>query len=341
MNNYYRNNKDDYDNNNYNNTEDYINLQSKDNIRLEDEPNSNMNIFAQFTDNMENREYLTIVSKGFVWIFMFVVSFFTLFLIFKTPYYLYYDQTKPLKIQQSINSINDLIDTSSSYNKNISNQFAKENLKKPIQNLPNKDVSSNKDKNFSLETNKSDQNINSSKPTQSVKKNDNKISSSDSDITSLLKKNTITSNKLNLSSQEKTYIKSSPYVNNSNSISSSMTANTNKKQSLSEDIKTNEPIGKVWVVNIFSSSKKELLYNKLAQLKFVYSGILNDNLSYYFTTNLVNNAYSYRIALGNKDNGYFSTSLAAKNFCLILKKSDLDCFISEISYKDLSASITK
>lgn len=60
-------------------------------------------LFKSSNRSPENAEYMSTVLRGFIFIFMLLISLFAIFLIFKTPYYSYYNQDTPIVLDENKN----------------------------------------------------------------------------------------------------------------------------------------------------------------------------------------------------------------------------------------------
>lgn len=92
-------------------------------------------LFARITDNNESNEYFKVVMRGFIWIFMLIVSLLALFLIFKTPYFTYYENKTPvvvpsqdkIKEEEYIDSNSVLKNNTTNNKESITQEFIEEN----------------------------------------------------------------------------------------------------------------------------------------------------------------------------------------------------------------------
>ncbi|MFL1780997.1 hypothetical protein ABSA28_00713 [Candidatus Hepatincolaceae symbiont of Richtersius coronifer] len=327
-------------------------------------------IASKIGQTKESKEYFKIASAGFVWIFMFIVSFLSLFLIFKTPYYSYYNQNSPIVVgsdgllketpitvdqgdiienplttqNYSRESLADLIEKPepSANNLNSLSNNSLTTTNRPRESIPARGKSAS-----SMSTNQSEDQIATSsaakKPREAKQTANSKPSSAkaikypqnkvDTEITKILKADTTKANVVPKKSGTQAKTPSLPATEARPKVLEQLKKNPFKPIAASDKGNT-----LIWLVNIYSSKSKEPLPEKLGQIKNQYKGAFADT-TFYFTEYIVEGIRTFRISLAknriNEPYSYFPTKEEAKAFCDGLKNAKIDCFLSTVLYSNL------
>lgn len=343
-----------------------------------DEETENNNFLESASKENETKEYIQTVLKGFVWIFMFIVSFVAIFLIFKTPYYQYYKARTPIKLDSNgdvVDNSNDVTitdnkgyDPSEKFTKNTNNDML-ENFSEESNSSLNDSALDNTNKNYSnkvpivhsKEIKDSDSNKHERVKTKNTIAENNTISReetlkrelasnnknhlNDSDLTNLLKNNKTLSDR----QLARATTRSNPEiasVNSTNNTASLTSSNSTMAMAPTSSESTGGATSNksVWLVNIYSSTNKSTLKRSYNNLKNKYSAL--QNTSAYFTEFFHNQGKTYRISVakntaGHSGNSYFNTKHDASQFCATLKGQGLDCFVSMVFLPSLSKYAVK
>lgn len=309
-----------------------------------DEESENNNFLESASKENETKEYIQTVLKGFVWIFMFVVSFVAIFLIFKTPYYQYYKAKVPIKLDSNGNVVDSGNDITITDNKSYdpSEKFTKNTNNDMLENFsddPNSSFNSSSLANSGNNTDESDNNkppvvhskeikdVDSSKnevakPKKTMAENNttsreetlkrelagnNKNHLNDSDLTSLLKNNKTLSDRQLAGATTKP----TPESYNTTSVAGNnpvLSSSANVKSESGNVKLTNSTASNksVWLVNIYSSTNKSTLKRSYNNLKNKYSAL--QNTSAYFTEFFHNQGKTYRISVAKNTTGHNSNS---------------------------------
>ncbi|UQY80303.1 Sporulation related domain conataining protein [Candidatus Hepatincola sp. Av] len=312
-----------------------------------DEETENKNFLESASKENETKEYIQTVLKGFVWIFMFVVSFVAIFLIFKTPYYQYYKNKAPIKLNSNGDVVENGNDITITDNKsyNPSEDFTNDTNNDMLENFsddPNSSLNGNLKENSVANS----QSENSASPTvvpSKVVKNED--SSPNLKLNSKNVKNTITENnkvsreetlKRELASNNKNHLNDSDLTNllkNNRTLSDKQLArattrptpevdSTNSANNVSSIASSNSnatqaPIS-VNSAKVTASNKSVWLVNiysstNKSTLKRSYNNLKNkysalQNTSAYFTEFFHNKGKTYRISVAKNTAGHSGNS---------------------------------
>jgi hypothetical protein len=303
-------------------------------------------LLARLMPNQSSKQYMVLAFSGFIWICMCAVSFIAIFVIFKTPYYKYYNQSAPVIIPEgNVTAMDD--------EEYLLQQRKNSNNAQPALQIPEDFIEQNTGVNTQNNQRSLPKNnklavqvpIPEQKPVERSYQN-----KEDTDITKLLKqepvkeepKVAVTTPAQPPASQAKKDLpkpKVTPPSSTQKDVNVNLnTAKANKQEeapvsAVPQDKKAgtspylalnNKPV--VWVVNVYSTRNKEVLPEKLQQIKG--SSSIFATASAYFTEFMSDGRKNYRISFA-KDGG-FATQADASNFCAELRKSKIDCFVSSI-----------
>ena len=309
-------------------------------------------ILGQLFQSKERKAYVGVIVSGFIWIFMFLISLLSIFLIFKTPYFSYYEQTSPYIVgeQGQISNMQDkeipkiIIDSNG-------NQIKEDDDSKMLISRPNDNEISIPAFEKSIE---SDENNDDNTPQviappveqiienklpdadkkPSINNNENRYQNKvDTEITKILKSE----------QQEKVAIGT-----NTAKPKKELETNTAVEKNLLTKKGTNiiantqdtsKYSQKVWLVTLYSSNNKNNFKGIWSQLKASHGTIL-DNVEVYLIENIVDNKTTYRISVARKmfsdSYGNFATQSDAKDYCKYLQSKRIDCFVTFADYAMLS-----
>lgn len=306
---------------------------------LEDDEESNYDLSGDEIFNAETlgrsipksdkeEKYKQTMVSGMAWLMMFVISLISLFYIFSTPYYLYYSEKDPIILEAN----KPIFDNKSVFNNDNQLSFNQE-IQQPLDNnIDINEQQNNLDENLDL---------NPLDPNVEDIGNDNKKDMGNKSNNQINEKRTTDSN-ANLSINNKTDKESA------NSIQSLLKNETlNAKKALEskalEEKKVKQPENTtkpqkpqktsdlVWLVNIFSTDKKETLGAKLKQLVNTYP-VLEDGYTFYFTEYRdTQGAIKYRISIAKTTARFYEEGADASKLCDMLKQSQISCFIGTVS----------
>lgn len=249
-----------------------------------------------YINNSHSKSYLSYLLRGLLWFCMCLFSFITLFFIFKTPYYKYYNQTDPIIVESKNPFTQNIKDSSNNINDELlfNSEMQKNNA--PIITIEKEGDSNSKgSKDLGLQSNAKDQMV---API-------NKPAKEQSSITQL-------------------------FNNQNNNGSSSV--NTREKNN---EVSAKPQNTQVWVINIYSTSDKSSLDFKLKELKQKYA-FLNNNYGFFVNSINLNNNTMYRISVSKDYANFYKTSNEANIICNYFKANNLNCFVSTVSSSDVS-----
>ena len=301
-------------------------------------------LLGQMFQSKERKAYVGSIVSGFMWIFMFFVSLLSIFLIFKTPYFSYYEQTTPYIVGEEgqIRNMgenkeipNIIIDMNGNNIKDDeSNQMLisrpNENdrdipaFEKPIEQKDEEDkpkvIVPLRDK---IVENKIDDSPKRAITQEEDSRYQNKV---DTEITKILKNSSQANSSVKKAIETDTVVEKKLLVNQgANSVSRSKETSKYSQQ--------------VWLVTLYSSSNKNNFNTIWSQLKERNGGVL-DNVEVYLIENNVDNKTTYRISIARKmfsdSYGNFATQNEAKDYCKYLKNKRIDCFVTAVDYTTLS-----
>ena len=347
---------------------------------------------ALFKSNIrtpENSEYMSTVLRGFIFIFMLLISLFAIFLIFKTPYYSYYNQDEPIILGENKNIINsDPFSITSSTSK-TTDQLKEEILEPEEQSnvkLPTAVISKPKTKisdedemlrrdfeNSKTATNKQDTELTkllknsenvavvekSSKNPIQNKPIENKMVTNDTPDDVPAEENSSTNFKYPAMGDKKmvtdssqvfakengnTELSSKPVVTPKPKVPAKVEPQIAKQEKIQENKPNNVAEQNVWLVNIYSTSKKDEIHERLLRLKNQYKSALMGT-TFYLVENKTEKGTNYRISVTENQSGIaypsFTNAVEAKSFCTTLKSQGLDCFVSSVYKSSLPRYIIK
>ncbi len=353
MNNFYnrkdRNTADDFEKD----TEDFLNSSMKDmnsrnqSTKKNNNSQKNRNHFSSFDSDIlfnpksktpEYKEYMSTIFRGFIFIFMLLISLFSIFLIFKTPYYNYYAHNDPIILDKN----NDVI---------FNDSFAKttEKLKEEILEPKNSKVklptavASKPAKIVADEDEMLRREFENAKPLKNQK---------DTEITTLLKKSeTILEKDYAVNNKNKDSLPKDlpandsfkyPNVDNKTKTTQLIDSSITDKNSSNKANKISEQ--RVWLVNIYSTIKKDDMPERMLRLKNQHKAALAGT-TFYFVENQTDIGVTHRISVTKNQSGIsypsFANFVEAKSFCDSLKSQGLDCFVSAVNKSLLPKYIIK
>lgn len=351
-------------------------------------------IFKHSIRSPENSEYMSTVLRGFIFIFMLLISLFAVFLIFKTPYYSYYNQEEPIIIGENKSiMVSDPFAIAPEYSKNQAELEAEiiepeqSNVKLPtaVISKPKPKVSDEDEmlrrefENSRSAKNKKDTELTkllkesetatvvekpSKKPLALQNKSiDNKIALNDmpEDLPAeeSVKSPSVEFSKPNKKSgsfkypamDDKKMVADNSKVLSSGTEEAELNKSSKPKNSAPEleksidNSKTNNVAQQnVWLVNIYSTAKKDDISNRLLLLKNQYRSALAGT-TFYLVESTTEKGTNYRISLSENQSGIaypsFANNTEAKSFCAKLKDKGLDCFVSSVYKSALPKHIIK
>jgi hypothetical protein len=326
-------NNDSFSQNNYkknNKKTDFFQEGDEDGYELNGDEIFNAETLGKSIPKSDKEEvYKQTIVSGIMWFIMFAVSLVVLFYIFNTPYYLYYNNKEPITLEAN----KPIFDNKSVFNNDNKLSFNQE-IQQPLDdNVLNNAEENNLDENLDL---------NPLDPNVDEPNNANQINTDKNNNSEINDKKTTDSNP-NLSLQNKKDKESS------NSIQSLLkNENLNVKKDLeAKSLKEKEPkqpekINKsnntsdlVWLVNIFSTDKKETLDAQLKQLINTYP-VLADGYTFYFTEfKDIQGNVKYRISIAKTSLKFYEEGSDASKLCDMLKQSQISCFIGTVSKKSI------
>ncbi len=322
------------------------NMSSRDDMEKIDLDSIEKDTFFSGVEKKESSEYFSSVMKGFVFIFMLLVSLLAIFLIFKTPYYDFYAQKDPYVLESPAGS-------------EVVNPFAKNpndnSLAQPtIPIIEEGGILSSKDNQLDSELSAVE-------------------SESKSDITKLVKNNKIA--ELTKPEVKKPAITKKPEVNvkntkvvvkstlaeiKNNKIESNeqvvqeenpsvldfgyATGKGTQKDSTTNTLQSGQTTDMVWLVSLYSTKDKNELQNRLDRLKSSRPLIFKDAVIY-FTEGSVDGVSNYRIAVAKNNSGVaypsFTSQKEARDYCSSIKLQKLDCFSISVAKGNLVNYLVK
>ncbi|MCL2567220.1 MAG: hypothetical protein FWE18_03905 [Alphaproteobacteria bacterium] len=298
------------------------------------------------TKNLESREAVSMIIRGFVFIFMFLISLFAIFLIFKTPYYSMYSQKEPIILNENQAIANN--NPFAASKEELQNRIValdEDNTKIPM-GVVSKNTPRDEDEMLQREFEKSQ------KP--SNKK--------DTDLTKLLKNNVAAgeSKAANNSSSSDLQSNSQETAASNNDTLQNRASGSGTTESLASNNNVNSPQNSantqqsitpaiaeqtVWLVTIYSTPRQDEMPERLLRLRNAHKSALA-GATFYFVENSNGGAnINYRISVAKTTSGIaypsFNNSAEAKSFCNNLKAQGLDCFVSTFSKSSLPQAIIK
>lgn len=295
-------------------------------------------IVPEYFKSDKDSKYTKTLLAGLVWLCMFGISFSSLFFIFQTPYYLYYNEQEPIILEE--NKL--IIDTRNVFNNDNQLSFNRE-----IQNNTKSNERTNNDKTKGNTTN------------NAINNNLNMLEDSQIDLNPLDPNIPNSNNPFNASPKAIQRDTAKNYDKSNESIQKNQTNDASKQASLKSLIKTEQDAKKekqplstpssdtlfaqnvnsdiVWLVNIYSTNNKNGLDVKLRQLREDYP-ILNQGYIFYFTEYVtIQNEVKYRISLAKTSSKYYTDSTEASKLCEVLKQNKIDCFIGTVSKNTITS----
>ncbi|MDR0484178.1 MAG: hypothetical protein LBH40_02735 [Alphaproteobacteria bacterium] len=317
----------------------FIGLTSLDDNRLFKKPNR----------NVESSEAIAMIIRGFVFIFMFLISLFGIFLIFKTPYYNMYSQKEPIILDE---------------NKNLgaANPFSNKSPEDLRSQIINEDEESTKVPTGVVSQNKPvvDEDEMLRREFENSKATTNK---QDTDLTKLLKdnveadtpqqENNVSQNESVKQMSEENVSQStiSPVIQDVAPAKPNVASSQNPSSAVSQRGNTTQSATPAtaeqttWLVTIYSTPRRDEMPERLLRLKDRYKNALN-GVTFYFVENQTNNGgMNYRISVAKTLQGIanpsFNSNKEAKSFCDSLKSQGLDCFVSTVNKSSLPGALIR
>ncbi|MDR2008209.1 MAG: hypothetical protein LBQ34_04480 [Alphaproteobacteria bacterium] len=291
------------------NGEQFISLSSKPSLRRK-------------MGSLESNEAVSMIVRGFVFIFMFLISLFGIFLIFKTPYYSMYSQKEPIILKENAALANNPFAKSPQELQNSIVMAEPENTKVPTGVLSKKEV------------------VDEDAMLQREFENSRNQNKQDTALTQLLKNDVVESNNNEVvdtpapaSTPKPPVVKSSPAPQNP--------APTPITPKVAEQT--------TWLVTIYSTPRQDEMGERLLRLKNTYKNALS-GATFYFVENKptgvdAGSPTNYRISVAKTTAGIaypsFNSNAEAKSFCANLKSQGLDCFVSTLPKSVLPGAIIK
>ena len=336
--------------NNYN--DDFIDTDKKENPMI---PLSSLTIedslIGQMFQSKERKAYVGSIVSGFIWIFMFVISLLSIFLIFKTPYFSYYEQTSPYMVGEEgqIRKMGDSKDIPNIVIDMNGNNIKDDESNKMLISRPNEDertipafeqsveqkAEEDKPKVIIPQNDKIVENKIDDSPKKTIKPTDesryqNKV---DTEITKILK-NSSQSNAM----AKQTIEKPKKAIETETTVEKKLLAKQGSN-SIASGKDASKYSQRVWLVTLYSSSNKNNFNNIWSQLK-ARNGDVLDNVEVYLIESTIDNKTIYRISVARKmfsdSYGNFATQNDAKDYCKYLKNKRIDCFVTVADYAMLS-----